>query len=73
MILIYVGTLNDSSGNPRRGWIQLDATGAPVEWFEEGYLGRGAIAHLDLPVSMKIEVTPAEYKRLRFNAKGAKR
>jgi hypothetical protein len=71
-MLIYIGTLNDTSGNPRRGWIQLDATGAPVKWYEEGYEGRGAIAHLNLPVSMKISVTPAEFKRLIFNAQGAK-
>lgn len=71
-MLIYIATLNDTNGNPRRGWIQLNATGEPVAWIEEGYEGRGAIKHLDLPVSMKITVAPAEFKRLKFNAQGAK-
>jgi hypothetical protein len=64
-MLIYIGTLNDTNGNPRRGWIQLDATGAPVAWIEEGYEGHAAIRHLNMPESMKITVAPAEFKRLK--------
>jgi hypothetical protein len=34
-------------------------------WIEEGYEGRGAIAGYDDGESIKITVTPAEFKRLK--------
>lgn len=36
--LVYIGTTNDTNGNPRRGWYvhRLDY-GAPTTWVEEGY------------------------------------
>ena len=38
-LAIYIGTTNDTNGNPRRGWYVYDLRpdGAPVSWVEEGY------------------------------------
>jgi hypothetical protein len=72
-MLIYIGTTNDTNGNPRRGWIRTDNEGQALEWIEEGYEGRGAIAGYSDAVTMKITVAPAEFKRLKFNAQGAKK
>ena len=71
-MLIYTATTNDTNGNPRRGWIRTDNDGQALEWIEEGYEGRGAIANYNEGVTMKITVQPAEYKHLKFNAQGAK-
>lgn len=64
-MLLYIGTTNDTSGNPRRGWIRTTAAGQPIGWIEEGYLGNGAIAGYDDGETMKITVSPAEFKRLK--------
>lgn len=64
-MLIYIGTTNTSAGNPRRGWIKTTATGQPIGWIEEGYEGRGAIAGYDDGETMKITVSPSEFKRLK--------
>ena len=36
---VYIGTTNDTNGNPRRGWYVHDLAdrSAPVTWCEEGY------------------------------------
>lgn len=70
-MLIYIGTTNDTSGNPRRGWIRTDSDGKALEWIEEGYEGRGAIAGYNDGETMKITVQPAEFKRLKRYAQGA--
>lgn len=70
-MLIYIGTTNDTNGNPRRGWVRLDSDGQALEWIEESYEGRGAIAGYNEGVTMKITVQPAEFKRLKGYAKGA--
>ena len=64
-MLIYLGTTNTASGNPRRGWLRTTASGQPIGWIEEGYLGSAAIRGYDDGESVKITVTPAEYKRLK--------
>jgi hypothetical protein len=64
-MLIYIGTTNTASGNPRRGWLRTTAEGQPLGWIEEGYKGRAAISGYDDGESVKITVTPAEYKRLK--------
>lgn len=64
-MLIYIGTTNDASGNPRRGWLRTTAAGQVLGWIEEGYEGRNAIAGYDDGESVKITVSPAEYKRLK--------
>ena len=72
-MLIYIATTNDTNGNPRRGWIRTNcSTGKALEWVEEGYEGHGAIRAYDDGETMKITVAPAEFKRLKFNAQGAK-
>ena len=65
-MLIKINTDNDTSGNPRRGWLQLDNNGQVLSWIEEGYEGRGAIAGIDDSESPAIYVKPREYKRLRL-------
>ena len=70
-MLIYIGTTNDTSGNPRRGWIATTSAGQPLSWIEEGYLGRGAIEGYDDGETMKITVAPAEFKRLKRMAQSA--
>jgi hypothetical protein len=64
-MLIYIGTTNDTSGNPRRGWMRTTSAGQVLGWIEEGYEGRGAIAGYDDGESVKITVAPAEFKRLK--------
>ena len=64
-MLIYIGTTNTASGNPRRGWLRTSASGHPLGWIEEGYEGRAAIRGYDDGESVKITVSPAEYKRLK--------
>lgn len=41
---VYIGTTNDTNGNPRRGWYVHDLAdpSAPVTWIEEGYRGTSA-------------------------------
>ena len=64
-MLIYIGTTNTASGNPRRGLLRTSASGHPLGWIEEGYEGHAAIAGYDDGESVKITVSPAEYKRLK--------
>ena len=64
-MLIYIGTTNDTNGNPRRGWMRTTSAGQVLGWIEEGYEGRGAIAGYDDGESVKITVAPAEFKRLK--------
>ena len=64
-MLIYIATTNDTNGNPRRGWIRTTSAGQPLGWIEEGYEGSGAIRGYDDGESMKINVQPSEFKRLK--------
>ena len=42
---VYIGTTNDTNGNPRRGWLVHEPgnDSAGVRWVEEGYNGRDAL------------------------------
>jgi hypothetical protein len=64
-MLIYIGTTNTTTGNPRRGWMRTTSSGQILGWIEEGYEGRGAIRGYDDGETMKITVSPAEFKRLK--------
>jgi hypothetical protein len=64
-MLIYIGTTNTTTGNPRRGWIRTTAAGQILGWIEEGYEGHAAIRGYDDGETMKITVSPAEFKRLK--------
>ena len=64
-MLIYIGTTNTTNGNPRRGWIRTTSAGQILGWIEEGYEGSGAIRGYDDGESMKINVQPSEFKRLK--------
>ena len=49
-LAIYIGTTNDTNGNPRRGWYvsRLDGT-MPTAFVDEGYHGRDALYLALLP------------------------
>ena len=64
-MLIYIGTTNTTNGNPRRGWIRTTSAGQVLGWIEEGYEGHGAIRGYDDGETMKITVSPSEFKRLK--------
>lgn len=64
-MLIYIGTTNTTTGNPRRGWLRTAPTGDILGWIEEGYEGHGAIKWLEEGESIKITVSPSEYKRIK--------
>lgn len=64
-MLVRIATINDTSGNPRRGWLKLNSSGQVMGWIEEGYLGRGAIDGYDDGESPTISVNPNEYKRFK--------
>lgn len=72
-MLIYIGTTNTTTGNPRRGWIRTTAAGQLLGWIEEGYEGHAAIRGYDDGESMKITVSPSEYKRLKSMAQNAEK
>lgn len=64
-MLVRIATINDTNGNPRRGWLRTTASGQVLGWIEEGYEGRGAIALYDDGETPTISVTPSEYKRFK--------
>ena len=65
-MLIRIKSTNDINGNPRRGWLRVDAGGSVRSWIEEGYEGEGAIsAYKGEAETLPIYVTPKEYNRLR--------
>ena len=38
LLFVYIGTTNDTSGNPRRGWMVTDLRNpGQTQWIEEGY------------------------------------
>jgi len=66
-MLVRVQAKNDANGNPRRGWIQFSASGDFIQFIDEGYLGRGAIATLVMEGeadTIAITIEPSEYKKL---------
>ncbi len=66
-MLVRVQAKNDSNGNPRRGWIQFSPSGDFIQFIDEGYLGRGAIATLvekGEADTIAITIEPSEYRRL---------
>ncbi len=72
-MLVRIVTKNDTSGNPRRGWLRTTSAGQVLGWIEEGYTGRAGIAGYDDGETVSIEVPPAEYKRLRRMGEVAER
>lgn len=72
-MLIYIGTTNTTNGNPRRGWIRTTAEGQPIGWIEEGYEGNSLIRGYNEGETMKITVSPAEFKRLKSMAQRAEK
>jgi hypothetical protein len=76
MLAIYITAQNDRNGNPRRGWIIVDDSGVTVDFVDEGYSGREALAAAGYPRThdtSRVEVTPREYasrvKRARDTAR----
>ena len=63
--LIYLATKNDTNGNPRRAWFELNDFGRATGVWHEGYVGSNALpqrlqqARLSAP---PINVQPSEFK-----------
>ena len=64
-MLVRIATVNDTNGNPRRGWLRVTAAGQPLGWIEEGYEGSAVIRGYDDGETPTIHVKPSEYKRLK--------
>jgi hypothetical protein len=65
LIALYLAAPNDTNGNPRRGWILLQA-GRILGWVDEGYQGEEALKRaisgkpvLRIP---RVNVTATEWK-----------
>ena len=63
--LIYLATTNDTNGNPRRAWFELNDFGMATGVWHEGYQGSDALpkrlqdARLRTP---RINVQPSEFR-----------
>jgi len=67
-MLVRVAAKNDTNGNPRRGWIQFAEDGNFIQFIDEGYDGRGAIAQLVMDGeadTIALNIEPKEYNRLK--------
>ena len=64
MLAVYIGTKNDTNGNPRRGWILFDSAGTAHGFVDEGYEGHAALRahHVKAEINHRIDVTPGEYR-----------
>ena len=63
--LIYLATTNDTNGNPRRAWFELNDFGRATGVWHEGYRGSDALpkrlqnTRLSTP---RINVQPSEFR-----------
>ena len=67
-MLIKVNAQNDVNGNPRRGWVHVNAAGVFVAFYPEGYDDGGEkLRELKKTEAeaLAINITPKEYNRLR--------
>jgi hypothetical protein len=71
LVALHLAAPNDTSGNPRRGWVLVETTGTVVGWIEEAYQGERALtsavqtrgrALLRIP---RVNVTVTELRRWR--------
>jgi hypothetical protein len=75
LVAIYVATTNNTSGNPRRGWIIGEIEGRncyPIDFVDEGYYGTGALGrkgYVGIPTTPRIDITPGEYRTQLANRK----
>lgn len=67
--LVYVGTTNDSSGNPRRGWAVYNHQATLLAFFPEEYSGNSVRVALqmigskhELPVTGRIDITVGQFR-----------
>jgi len=72
MLAVHLNAGNDANGNPRRVLVVLDEQANVLDVVEEGYEGvSGALKNAGyegIPVSPRLETTPAEYKALKSHA-----
>jgi hypothetical protein len=64
-LAIYINAGNSTSGNPKRGWLIADDNGAFINFVDEGYEGRSALARAgygNVPQTSRIEVKPSTYQ-----------
>lgn len=61
---IEIRAVNDSNGNPRRGWIVLDKSGTKLGFVDHAYRGWGALkrAYPDVVELYSVDVKPSVYR-----------
>lgn len=67
MIKIKINAGRTPSGNPKRGWIILSEQGDLLDFVDEGYEGRGALArnkYSEVPGDLEIEVASSVYREM---------
>jgi len=75
MLAIYIKTINDKNGNPRRGWIIADHNGDFISFVDEGYQGKAALVSSGYgnvtSTASALEVMPSVYNTAYREAYGA--
>lgn len=64
-MLIRVVSTHNTDGNPQQGWIATTTAGQFLRFIDEGFDGPSAIDGYDDGVSLTINITPKEYKRIK--------
>jgi hypothetical protein len=69
-MLVKVNAENDTTGNPRRGWIHLSLAGSFLGFYPEGYDDGGEVLREirksgEFEAYPSINITPKEYRRLK--------
>lgn len=68
MIAVKVCAKNDTNGNPRRGWLIINAVGNTIDFVDEGYRGNGALnfaGYRGIVEGPSLDVTPAAYREFK--------
>jgi len=66
-MLIRVVTQNNTSGNPRRGWVHVDQNGSYISFIDEGYAGSAPIEEYrkaGVAETITLHITPKQYNDL---------
>ena len=67
-MLVHLCTKNDSSGNPRRAWVEYNDHGMAIGFYEEGYVGSAALPERLREIrysAPSITVAPSEWNSWR--------
>lgn len=76
-VAIKINAGHDTNGNPRRGWLIVDAmSGNQIDFVDEGYRGWAGLKHdyPDVVEGPELVVTPGEYRdQVRFGREQAEK